>query len=419
MTGQARVDGDAMVRALVGTCRAAFANTGVEFRADASFQAVQQTLVASRSTRSARGIGIGAFAAAIVALGLWLRFPIERVLTYQVVNGSVGSDGHVVGSNAGTQIHFSDGSKVALSPDARTGVPEVTSHGGKLALTRGALSVNVRHLPDAAWSVNAGPYSVQVTGTAFDVAWSEREKVFDLVLHEGSVTVRGPLADSLKMVAGQRLLARIDAGTITLEDTTLPRLTRMHPLEHGASEAPSLPTAENVDPPSAAALPERASRAEAQPEQVDWNERLAQGDYRSVLADAERRGIARILAQGSLAELAVLSDASRYAQRGQLAQRTLLAIRQRFANSSRGREAAFFLGRLAEDQGSLPTALEWYDTYLAQGGNGVYVSQALGRKMLISHRQQGPAAARALAADYLTRFPKGAYAEAARKLQGL
>lgn len=431
MRQSSRLNGDYAVRRLVELSRATLIGTA-EFRGESSFQSIQRALVATREfkVRFFRfGAAVGALAgAAVLAIVLvWMRPASESPLTFQVVNGAIGSDGHVVGSPAGTRIHFSDGSSVALDRQARTRIPELTARGGRLALSGGELEVKVRHLPEAAWSVNAGPYSVQVTGTAFKVAWSEHDRVFDVTLHEGSIIVRGPLANSLKMVAGQRLQARIDEGIITLEDTTRQRAPR-------AAEKPPKPAQpnESLFSESAPVVAKASSEARAgtsatstspaggpvSPPELDWREKLSRGDFNAVVNDAERRGIAHVHSKGSLEELAVLADAARYARRSELAQKTLLVTRQRFPNSTRAREAAFFLGRLAEDQGALPRALGWYERYLAPGGNGVYVSQALGRRMLISHRQHGLAAAQKLAADYLARFPSGAYAEAAHKLQG-
>ena len=44
----------------------------------------------------------------------------------------------------------------------------------------------------------------------------------------------------------------------------------------------------------------------------------------------------------------------------------LLAERSRFPGSRSAIEAAFFLGRIAEDEGG--DAIEWYDRYLSESG---------------------------------------------------
>ena len=97
------------------------------------------------------------------------------------------------------------------------------------------------------------------------------------------------------------------------------------------------------------------------------------------------------------------------------AKRVLLAERQRFASSGPARDAAFFLGRIAEE--SRGGAVEWYERYVQESPRGPYASQAFGRKMMLLYKQRGAAAAKPVAAEYLSRFPNGPYAAAARKLE--
>jgi TolA-binding protein len=109
-----------------------------------------------------------------------------------------------------------------------------------------------------------------------------------------------------------------------------------------------------------------------------------------------------------------LADAARYAGRGSIAKRVLLAERQRFQSSSAAHDAAFFLGRIAEDSGG--GAIEWYERYVSESPRGPYASQAFGRKMMLLYKQRGAVAAKPVAEEYLSRYPNGPYAAAARKL---
>jgi hypothetical protein len=148
-----------------------------------------------------------------------------------------------------------------------------------------------------------------------------------------------------------------------------------------------------------------------------WSKRLASGDFEGILADAERRGLDGVLFKASRADLGVLADAARYARRFDVARRALLAERERFAGSVQASEAAFFLGGLAEsDAAAIPSALEWYERYLAESPQGAYASQALGRKLMIVHRSRGREAAKPLALGYLNQYPKGPYARYAKNL---
>jgi len=98
------------------------------------------------------------------------------------------------------------------------------------------------------------------------------------------------------------------------------------------------------------------------------------------------------------------------------ARRALLAERSRVPQSLQARDAAFFLGGLAESSGDDGAALSWYETYLGESPSGTYAPQALGRKMMIARRVRGIRDARAVAAEYLRRFGEGPYAPSARAI---
>ena len=165
----------------------------------------------------------------------------------------------------------------------------------------------------------------------------------------------------------------------------------------------------------AALLPSTVpSAARANTDAHSWTRQVAEGHFDAVLEQAERRGWERTLSNGSLEELAALADAARYAGRSSVAKRVLLAERQRFPGSRAAQDAAFFLGRIAEDSGA--GGIDWYERYLSESPQGVYASQALGRRMMLIYKQRGPGAASAAAVDYLARYPNGPYAAAARKL---
>ena len=121
--------------------------------------------------------------------------------------------------------------------------------------------------------------------------------------------------------------------------------------------------------------------------------------------------------QASLEDLEALADAARYARRIGIARTALLALRERFAASPPAREAAFLLGRLDENAGAAVEARGWYESYLKEEPSGHYASQAQGRLLLLL-RERNPAQARAVAQQYLQRFPEGPYAGVARELAG-
>jgi len=149
-----------------------------------------------------------------------------------------------------------------------------------------------------------------------------------------------------------------------------------------------------------------------------WAATLAAGRVDAILDDVERLGSKRALAEASSDDLSALADAARYRRQEDLARLALLAQRARFPGTARACDAAFLLGRLEEShEGRGGNALEWYDQYLEGAPTGAYASEALGRKMIATQKLMGSAAARVVAQDYLTRFPTGSYAGAARALR--
>jgi hypothetical protein len=145
---------------------------------------------------------------------------------------------------------------------------------------------------------------------------------------------------------------------------------------------------------------------------------LAHGDSEAIVEQAQHRGLESCLADASLSDLAALADAARYGRHDDIARRTLLAERHRFPLSDPSRDAAFLLGRLEETGSGPAAAVSWYDRYLVESPNGTYASEAFGRKMILTLELHGDDSARAVAAEYLNRFPAGTYAARARALAG-
>lgn len=372
-------------------------------RDDASFARVGHKVQRIHARR--RIATMAAAAVTVLGVGLGSLFFATRTkdITYQVVNGAMVDGDHVV-AGSDTQIRFSDGSEVVLEPGADTHIQKLDENGGRVSIDEGTARVAIAKRPGASWTVDAGPYTVKVTGTAFSVHWSKKEQAFEIAMVSGSVIVTGPLVGSgMALHAGQRV--RTGKGKLLIDTTDAAR-SKVSSVAPTPIDLDALPLSADAPPAPGAGLPGGA---------LDWSRRAAQGEFAAVIEAAERRGLDVTLATASLADLAALADSARYARRASLAKRVLMAERKRFPASSAARDAAFFLGRLAEDDGS--GALEWYDRYLADSPRGTYASQALGRKMMLVYQQRGAASARAIADDYLARYPSGPYAAAARKMK--
>jgi TolA-binding protein len=149
---------------------------------------------------------------------------------------------------------------------------------------------------------------------------------------------------------------------------------------------------------------------------TSWAKRVAGGDFRGVVADAQSRGLGTTLSEAPLGDLVALADAARYTGSSSIARDALLAQRKRYPSSADAKNAAFLLGRIAEDGGATGEAIEWYERYLSEAPRGAFAAEALGREMLATGRARGGAAAAIVARRYLDRFPGGPYADRARKL---
>jgi ferric-dicitrate binding protein FerR (iron transport regulator) len=346
-------------------------------------------------------LGLAATLALAAAVAVALGHKPAR-LQYDVA-GPVVTDGpwlDVPPSGGPLSVRFSDGSELDLGAGSRGRVAEVTGDGARVVLGSGALQARVVHRPRAHWTVSAGPYSIEVTGTAFDVGWSAAREELELRMHDGSVVVRGPsLPDGLRVAAGQRLLARAATGEA--------RLSLIQGGQAQQETPASAPASRAADEPKAGTPMELHSAPRPQP---TWSEMLADGNFRGVLDAAEARGVDSTLGRASLADVVALADAARYLHEVGLAKRGLLAERSRFAGSDEARGAAFVLGRMADDGGSRDEAVRWYDTYLAESPRGSFAAEALGRKLVALVESGDSVGGRSVAKEYLARFPHGAHA---------
>ena len=409
---------------------------------------------AARRASSRRRAWVGAtLVAACAAVFLVIFYPRPSLLSYEVAGGAV-TAGYIE-SRGNAEVRFSDGTRLNLANGTRARVDEVTEHGSRVKLERGEARLNVVKTGHSAWVVNAGPYSVRVTGTAFDVRWSKEAQRFELDLHQGSVAISGPAIDgSIALQAGEKLIG-VANGPVRIEGRRVAEVhaaradepgqlplaahkadsevrsaagsepaARPEPVPSSAppaevEQAPPVATPQATDPSkriqAEGDAPRESRPNTVRPSVVPWDRLVAEGKFQDVIESAKARGLTQVLSSGALGELAALADAARYARNPDLARQTLLSTRRRFPGSRPARDAAFFLGGLEE--GNAPAAVEWYERYLAESPKGLYTSQALGRRLILVYRMRGSQAAAPLARDYLERFSNGPYASAARKIR--
>jgi len=343
-------------------------------------------------------------------------------LAYQVEGGALASDGRIeAGTGVEPALHFADGTVIALARGTQGRLAGVDGRGAHVAISDGTASVSVVPKPRARWTVDAGPFVIHVHGTVFTAAWNEASGRLDVKLERGSISVEGPVTGGpIAMRAGQRLtvamrqsrvlLRAIDdrAGDLAESDTTM--------AAPGVEVAPP-PTLAAAAPLEAPAAPAPRLAGHATHVARSWPSALAAGDFTFIVEDAER-DLPHALRLASSDDLAALADAARYQRRDDLARRALEAQRRRFHGSPRAADAAFFLGRLDENDGAgLVHALRWYDRYLGEAPSGSYAAEALGRKMVAMRDLYGVTTARTVADEYVRRFPRGSYAGAAQALR--
>jgi len=337
-------------------------------------------------------------------------------LAYQIDGGSVLEGGYLRESgHAGMNVVFNEGSRLTLAPGTRSRLQVVDRDGAHVAIERGRGSFQVAHKSNRRWQVDVGPFLVTVTGTVFTVSWDPVSEEFDLRLREGSVVVSGPVsAGEIALRAGQRLVANLaKVQTVITEETP----------EQASSESPSAPpapavTAPGLQPPAPGPAPTPVASTVAKlAGDHQWGRKLARGQWDRILQDANRIGVEATLSEASSEDLFALANAARYRHRSDLARSALLAERRRFPGSTRSLEAIYLLGRVEEARETgTAQAIAWYDEYLTRAPTGPLVGEALGRKMTLTDKLEGPARARSLAEEYLRRFPKGNYAGSAREL---
>lgn len=377
-------------------------------------RAVGMRAVHERLTARAKPFHLGPrFALACAAVVALVAFAAGRYALWDpsqlsyVVDGKPVPVAELVSAQAQPKVvRFSEGSELRVLPGARARVRSADQNGAQLLLETGKVALEVTPRAHADWTLSAGPYLIRVTGTRFTTEWQPSERELLVRLEHGSVNVSGPLADDvIRLRAGQQLRIRLQEREVVIRD--------LNETWERPSEAPAVPppTTPPVEAPPTASPEPSASAAP-----TNWAAALAAGKFDDILQSAKARGVDQVLKSTSSEELAALADAARFRQQHGLARRALMAQRERFAGSSRAKDAAFLLGRLEEASGASGQAIKWYERYLAEAPSGTYASEALGRMMLAMQTTAGDERARPLALEYLRRFPGGTYARTAKSI---
>jgi ferric-dicitrate binding protein FerR (iron transport regulator) len=128
-------------------------------------------------------------------------------------------DGFETSGTGTATARFSDGTSIAVGERSAARVKARTRAGATIRLERGRASFAVVHRPGARWNVEVGPFEIAVTGTEFDVRWSDDHEGFEVVMKSGTVVVRGSLTGAgIPLHAGQRLVASLANKTLVVNE---------------------------------------------------------------------------------------------------------------------------------------------------------------------------------------------------------
>jgi transmembrane sensor len=358
---------------------------------------------------TARGISFGLTGAAAIAAAVlvWSRLPISFQIDSDAGPAAVsGTAGDLIEANAVVPraVRFSEGSSIVLERGGRLRVLALQSDGARVLVEKGAADVAIAHRRGPGrWRFEAGPVTVDVTGTRFRVDWNPEERSFGIDLKEGSVVVGGDC------LGAPRRVQRGDSLRVSCSPAGKLAKTEAAPS--------ALPILEETGAPAPApqAVTRRETR-ERSPDDGGWRALVAAGHYSEGVRAAERAGWTRVCRGANAVELLALADAARLSGETARAVEALSMLRQRFPGSTSAATGAFSLGRLAfEKRGAYAEAARWFATYLDEQPHGPLMGDAVGRLMEARHRA-GDSTARRDAERYLQRFPEGPYAGTARAI---
>ncbi len=366
--------------------------------------------------RRAPVVAAAVIVAAVVLFAVhWLRQQPESALTFEVGEPPrVGAIGEWLAPSAGQEltVQFSEGTRLTLADGARLRVTRTSERGANVLLEKGSVHARVMTAAaDPRWSCAAGPFVIEVTGTAFKASWDPVAEQLELVVQEGSVMVRGPVVEEQVLRGGQRLRVSVADARAEL---------RAGEAAPSASAAPSVlpsaePVAEQAEGGSSPTGTSTASEAVADQHgtSLSWQRLASEGRHADAMQALDDAAFGQALGSASAGTLRTLADSARFGGRPDRARQALLALRGR--HGARG-ETAFLLGKVAADQlGASGEAARWFQTYLHEAPNGPLAEQAMGR-LLELHRHGDPALAAQLAERYLSQYPHGSYAPLARRL---
>ncbi len=288
----------------------------------------------------------------------------------------------------GRELVLSDASRATPDPDATLRVVSEGPNAVVLELSRGASRFEVVSSARR-FEVVAGRVTVRAFGARFAAAHVE-----------GGVRV--------EVTSGEVLVAWQDEGG-----------GGERPMTVGASAVFPPPALASERPRDARPAPRRASATERVDPDSDrgWRELAQQGAF-----DQAYQALARpdaVPARDVPEELLLLADVRRLSHHSEEAVAPLRQVMRDHAGDARAPLAAFTLGRVLLDLDRFSEAAAAFAETIRLAPSGPLVEHALARRVEATARAGDAAAARALALDYVARFPAGRRLSSVRRDGGL
>jgi transmembrane sensor len=363
-----------------------------------------------------------AVAASLAVGGVWMARPRSLELT---IAGEPAAAGAWIAAPASSPvpIRFSDGTDVKLDSGGQARVLEVSARGAQLMLESGTAVLNVVPKPSAHWTVSAGPYTVEVKGTRFEIGWNPQDELLTLTLTEGRVAISGcALGEARLLYAGELLRASCREkdfqitrhapaapATAAFAGVGAPSAAPTSPAAPGRAALPGEPP-----PPSPRAGAPRSGSAGP----GTWQALARASKFKEAFDLASEGGFDAEIERASVPDLLLLGDAARLSGNSGPALRAYQKVRSRAPGTMAAANAAFALGRVYFDQlDAFAEAAHWFATYSGEQPGGPLAREALGRRMEALSRAGARSDAARTAEQYLRQYPDGPHAPLARTLE--
>lgn len=399
-----------------------------------SVERTKQELLQQLDQRQRGGPGhlkwIALAAAILTAAGIFAFLSLSSPAPKVPSNLDLPSQWLMTSAKKSESMGFADGSRIVLSPRSAARVIQIAPHSVRVLVENGQAHVRVTHAKKTSWLLEAGPYTVHVTGTQFTILWDASAAHFGLNLEKGSVVVTGPmLEDGKRIRSGERIAAWVKDKRIEISGDETVSLSAN--LKHND-------TTKNVEPgrikvPKPALVSPSPSKSKrrghpvARPKKLDepkvkpysWMQLCDRGEFRQVVVQAQHRGLHEVNQNGLLRDLMALGEAARLTRKTIIAIDAYRAVRTRFTQSPERSNAAFYLGKMAFDQRhAYGSAATWLDTYLKEAPGGAFAKGALGKLIEAQTKSGDSKEARKNATLYLHRYPQGPHAGIANSVIG-